>query len=120
MNSPMSDQVRAKAHLMPHFTKGSAWKSDDHAVIDRGEGCYVWDTDGNKYLDGLAGLFCTNIGHGRQDFAAVAMKQMEKLAFFPVWGYSNPPAIEAATMIAENAPGDIDEVFFRQLWLRGG
>ncbi|MDB2391944.1 aminotransferase class III-fold pyridoxal phosphate-dependent enzyme [Acidimicrobiaceae bacterium] len=110
MHSPTIDQ--AKAHLMPHFTKGAAWKSDQHAIIDRGEGCYVWDTDGTKYLDGLAGLFCTNMGHGRQDFAAAAMKQMEKLAFFPTWGFSHPPAIEAATIIAENAPGDIDEVFF--------
>jgi len=110
MSPSISEQ--AKANLLPHYTRGSAWKSDNHAVIDRGEGCYVWDTDGNKYLDGLAGLFCTNMGHGRADFAAVAMKQMEKLAYFPVWGCSNPPAAEAASMIAEQAPGDLDEVFF--------
>jgi adenosylmethionine-8-amino-7-oxononanoate aminotransferase len=112
MNPSTSEQSRAQAHLMPHYTKGSAWKASNHTVIDRGEGCYVWDTDGNKYLDGLAGLFCTNMGHGRADFASIAMKQMEKLAFFPTWGYSNPPAIEAATLIAEQAPGDIDQVFF--------
>jgi adenosylmethionine-8-amino-7-oxononanoate aminotransferase len=112
MGVSASEQAKAQAHLMPHFTKGAAWTADNHAVIDRGEGCYVWDTDGNKYLDGLAGLFCTNMGHGRSDFAAAAMKQMEKLAFFPIWGFSNPPAIEAATMIAERAPGDLDEVFF--------
>jgi len=112
MNPSTSEQSRAQAHLMPHYTKVSAWKASNHTVIDRGEGCYVWDTDGNKYLDGLAGLFCTNMGHGRADFASIAMKQMEKLAFFPTWGYSNPPAIEAATLIAEQAPGDIDQVFF--------
>ena len=111
--APSTDErALAKAHLLPHFTKGSVWNADNHAVIDRGEGCYVWDTDGEKYLDGLAGLFCTNMGHGRADFAAVAMKQMEKLAFFPTWGFSHPPAIEAAAMIAEQAPGDIDQVFF--------
>jgi len=109
--SPSTNE-QAKAHLLPHFTKGAAWNADNHAVIERGEGCYVWDTDGNKYLDGLAGLFCTNMGHGRADFAAAAMKQMEKLAFFPIWGFSNPPAAEAAAMIADAAPGDLDEVFF--------
>ena len=112
MRSSTSEQVLAKDHLLPHYTKGVAWKASNHTVIDRGEGCYVWDTDGNKYLDGLAGLFCTNMGHGRADFAAAAMKQMEKLAYFPTWGYSNPPAIEAAKLIAEHAPGDLDQVFF--------
>ncbi|MCL4120413.1 UNVERIFIED_CONTAM: hypothetical protein GTU68_023951 [Idotea baltica] len=112
MSSSTYEQGRAQAHLLPHYTKGAAWNAPNHAVIDRGEGCYVWDTDGNKYLDGLAGLFCTNMGHGRADFAAIAMKQMETLGFFHSWGYSNPPAIEAASLIAEHAPGDIDEVFF--------
>ena len=72
---------RAQAHLVPHFTKAAAWRSENLAVIDRGEGCYIWDTDGNKYLDGLAGLFCTNIGHGRSDLTAAAAKQMDQLAF---------------------------------------
>jgi len=112
MGSFASEQAKAQAHLLPHFTEGAAWNSNSLATIDRGEGCYVWDTDGNKYLDGLAGLFCTNMGHGRADFAAVAMKQMEKLAYFPNWGYSNPPAAEAAALIAGQAPGDISEVFF--------
>lgn len=107
-----NDRATAQAHLLPHFTKGAAWNSDNLGTIDRGEGCYVWDTEGNKYLDGLAGLFCTNLGHGRADLAAVASKQMEQLAYFPTWGWSNPPAAEAASMIAAQAPGDIEEVFF--------
>ncbi|WP_395153129.1 aminotransferase class III-fold pyridoxal phosphate-dependent enzyme, partial [Ilumatobacter sp.] len=118
----MTDQLRldhqhdqkaaAQSHLMPHFTKGAAWQAANLAVIDRGEGCYVWDTDGVKYLDGLAGLFCTNLGHGRSDLTAAAMKQMDRLAFYPTWGTANPPAIQAATMIADRFPGDLDEVFF--------
>jgi len=106
------DKTRAQAHLLPHFTKGSAWQHDDLKTIDRGEGCYVWDTEGNKYLDGLAGLFCTNLGHGRADLTAAAAKQMDKLAFFPNWGWSNPTAAEAASMIAAQAPGDINKAFF--------
>ncbi len=109
----MVDQrIAAQSHLMPHFTKGAAWKQQDLLVIDRGEGCYVWDTDGVQYLDGLAGLFCTNLGHGRSDLTAAAMKQMDRLAFYPTWGAANPPAIQAASMIADRFPGDLDEVFF--------
>jgi len=103
---------RARRHLSPHFTRGDAWRADDFVVIERGEGCYVWDTDGNKYLDGLAGLFCTNIGHGRSDLAAAAAKQMDKLAFYPTWGFAHPSSVEAASMIAAVAPDDLDRVFF--------
>jgi len=103
---------RARRHLSPHFTRGDAWTADDLVVIERGEGCYVWDTDGNKYLDGLAGLFCTNIGHGRSDLAAAAAKQMDKLAFYPTWGFAHPSSVEAASMIAAVAPDDLDRVFF--------
>ena len=112
MNAVDNEREIAQKHLLPHFTKGAAWNSENLATIDRGEGCYVWDTDGNKYLDGLAGLFCTNLGHGRHDLTAAAAKQMDRLAFFPNWGWSNPATAKAASMIAENAPGDIDEVFF--------
>ena len=105
-------QARAREHLLPHFTKGAAWRNDSLGVIERGEGCYVWDTEGRQYLDGLAGLFCSNLGHGRADLAAVAAKQMETLGFYPTWGWANPPAAEAASMIADVAPGDLDEVFF--------
>ena len=105
-------RAKAQSHLVPHFTKGAQWCSETHGVIERGEGCYVWDTDGNKYLDGLAGLFCTNLGHGRHDLTAAAAKQMDQLAYFPNWGWSNPATAEAAAMIAERAPGDLNHVFF--------
>jgi len=102
----------AEQHLVPHFTRGDSWRNHQFTVIDHGEGCYLWDTEGNKYLDGLSGLFCSNMGHGRADFAATAAKQMERLGYSPTWGWAHPPAIEAATAIAEAAPGDLDEVFF--------
>lgn len=109
----MPDQRElAHKYLLPHYTKGSAWNSDSLPIMERGEGCYIWDTDGNKYLDGLAGLFCTNIGHGRKDLAQVAAEQMEKLAFYSTWGFAHPPAIDAASLIAERTPGDLNEVFF--------
>ena len=108
----LDDRERARRHLVPHFTRGDAWRAGDLVVIDRGEGCYVWDEDGNKYLDALAGLFCTNIGHGRSDLTAAAAKQMDKLAFYSNWGFAHPSSIEAASMIAAVSPGDLDRVFF--------
>ena len=102
----------AQKHLVPHFTKKGAWHTDALPIIERGEGCYLFDTDGDRWLDGLAGLFCVNIGHGRTDLAAVAAEQMGRLAYSTNWGMAHPPSIEAATMIGEVAPGDVDEVFF--------
>lgn len=108
----VTDHELAEAHLMPHYTKGAAWRNDQPIMVS-GNGCYVEDDQGNEYLDGLAGLFCSNIGHGRADLAAAAAKQSEKLAFFPNWGFATPPTVQAAAMIAEFAPGDdLSEVFF--------
>jgi len=106
------DRERARRHLVPHFTSASTWNADDLVVIERGEGCYVWDADGNEHLDALAGLFCTNLGHGRSDLTAAAAKQMDQLAFSANWGFAHPSAIEAASMIASVAPDDLDRVFF--------
>ena len=78
----------------------------------RGEGCYLWDDKGDRYLDGLSGLFCVNIGHGRADLAAAAAAQAEKLAFATNWSAAHPPSSEAAALIASLAPGDLDVVFF--------
>ncbi len=105
-------RIRAQAHLVPHFTRGAAWCRDDLVVMQRGEGCYIHDNEGARYLDGLSGLFCTNLGHGRTDLVAAAAEQMGRLAYYPTWGYANEPASRAAEMIAEVAPGDLSEVFF--------
>jgi len=102
----------AQKHLIPHFTPNAAWQNDALPIIERGEGCYLHDTEGNEYLDGLAGLFCVNIGHGRPDLSAAAAKQMDTLAFSTNWGFAHPPAIEAAEMIAGFAPDDLSETFF--------
>ena len=110
---PATNRELAQRHLMPHYTKGAAWNSAQMPVIVSGDGCYVEDEDGGRYLDGLSGLFCSNLGHGRTDLAAAAGKQAEQLAFFPNWGFATPPTIQAAAMIADVAPGDdLSEVFF--------
>jgi adenosylmethionine-8-amino-7-oxononanoate aminotransferase len=102
----------ARRHLVPHFTKTAAWNSPDLPVFVRGEGAYLYDDAGRRVLDGLSGLFCVQVGHGRADYGAVAAKQMETLGFTTNWGVVSPPSIEAATLIAELAPGDLEHVFF--------
>jgi len=105
-------RARARRHLFPHFTRGSVWRDEDLPVIVRGEGCHLYDDRGRRWLDGLAGLFCVNIGHGRRDIAAAATTQMEQLAYWTNWSAAHPASVEAATLIAGLAPGDLDKVFF--------
>ena len=78
----------------------------------RGEGAYVWDQHGKRYLDGLAGLFTSQIGHGRTELGQAASKQANELAYFPLWTYAHPRAIELAERIASLTPGDLNRVFF--------
>ena len=81
-------------------------------IIVRGEGCYVYDAHGKRYLDGLSSLFCVNIGHGRADIAQAGAEQAKELEFFTNWSYAHPPAIELAAKVASLAPGDLNRVFF--------
>ena len=81
-------------------------------IIVRGEGPYVWDEHGNRYLDGLSALFCVNAGHGRTELGDAAARQVAELDFFTIWSYAHPRAIELATRIASLAPGDLNRVFF--------
>jgi len=78
----------------------------------RGEGCHVYDQHGTRYLDGLAALFCVNIGHGRGDVAQAGADQAKELGFFTNWSYAHPKSIELAARIAALAPGDLNRVFF--------
>jgi len=96
-----------------HFTRMGAYDENrDIPVIDRGEGVYVYDTDGKRYLDGLSGLFVVQVGHGRVELAEAAAKQASKLAYFPQWGYAHTPGVELADRIAQLAPADLNRVFF--------
>ncbi len=105
-------QQAAKDHLWMHFTRHGQYDEADVPVIVKGEGAYIWDAKGRRYLDGLAGLFVSQLGHGRTDLAEVAAKQASELAFHPLWSYAHPSAIELAHKIAGLAPGDLNRVFF--------
>jgi adenosylmethionine-8-amino-7-oxononanoate aminotransferase len=102
----------ARRHLWMHFTRMSTYADHEIPVIERGEGAYVWDSHGKRYLDGLSGLFVVQAGHGRQELADAAGKQAAQLGYFPLWSYAHPSAIELAERLASYAPGDINRVFF--------
>jgi adenosylmethionine-8-amino-7-oxononanoate aminotransferase len=81
-------------------------------VIVRGDGCYVYDEHGRRYLDGLSALYCVNIGHGRGELADAAAEQARELGFYTNWSYAHPRSIELAARIAGLAPGNLNRVFF--------
>ncbi len=105
-------QSLAYRHLWMHFTNMSSYKEGDVPIITHGEGCHIFDTNGDKYIDGLSGLFVSQVGHGRKSIAKAMAEQAEKLAFFPIWSYAHEPAVELATRLAGLAPGDLNRVFF--------
>ncbi len=105
-------QEKAKRHLWLHFTRMSSYADADMQVIVRGEGQYVYDQNGKRYLDGLAGLFVSQIGHGRTEVAEAGARQAAELAYFPLWSYAHPQAIDLADRLAAMAPGDLNRVFF--------
>jgi adenosylmethionine-8-amino-7-oxononanoate aminotransferase len=105
-------QDLARRHLWMHFTRMGAYQHAEIPIIVRGEGCYVYDEHGNRYLDALSALFCVNIGHGRADIAQAGADQAKDLGFFTNWSYAHPPAIRLASRIASLAPGDLNRVFF--------
>ncbi len=105
-------QDQARRHLWMHFSRLSAFAEHEIPIIVRGEGCYVYDEHGTRYLDGLSALFCVNLGHGRADLVQAGADQARRLGFFTTWSYAHPPAIELASRIARLAPGDLNRVFF--------
>src|SRR3977135_3874633 len=99
-------QALAQGHLWLHFTRMGAYDDHEVPVIERGEGCYVYDTHGKRYLDGLSALYCVNVGHGRAELGEAAAEQAKQLGFYTNWSYAHPRSIELAARIAELAPGD--------------
>jgi adenosylmethionine-8-amino-7-oxononanoate aminotransferase len=110
MSSDLQEQ--AKRHLWMHFTRLGSFADTDVPVIVRGEGCYVYDENGKRYLDGLSALYCVNVGHGRAELGEAAADQAKELGFYTNWSYAHPRSIELAVRIADLAPGNLNRVFF--------
>src|ERR1700744_2957559 len=105
-------QEAAKRNMWLHFTRMGSYAKAEMPVIVRGSGQYLYDTRGKRYLDGLAGLFVSQIGHGRTEVAEAGARQAAELAYFPLWSYAHPQAIELAERLAGKAPGNLNRVFF--------
>jgi len=103
-------QQAARDHLWLHFTRMAG---HDPPIIVRGEGCYLEDSEGRRYLDALAGLFTVQVGYSYgEEMGQAALEQMRELPFYTNWSYAHPRAIELAQEIASLAPGTLNRVFF--------
>ena len=106
-------QRAARDHLWLHFTRMSAYEGSEVPIIVRGDGCYLEDANGKRYLDALAGLFSVNIGYGYgEEMGEAAAAQMRELPFYTNWSYAHPRAIELANEVASLTPGDLNRFFF--------
>ena len=100
----------ARDHLWLHFTRMAG---HEPPIIVRGEGCYLEDSEGRRYLDALAGLFAVQVGYSYgEEMGQAALEQMRELPFYTNWTYAHPRAIELAQEVASLAPGDLNRVFF--------
>jgi adenosylmethionine-8-amino-7-oxononanoate aminotransferase len=111
--TPLDLQKAARDHLWLHFTRMGGYRDADVPIIVRGEGCYLEDANGKRYLDALAGLFAVQIGYSYgEEMGEAAADQMRELPFYTNWSYAHPRAIELAHEVASLAPGDLNRVFF--------
>ncbi len=111
--SPAELQQAARDHLWLHFTRMGGYRDTEVPVIVRGEGCYLEDANGKRYLDALAGLFAVQIGYSYgEEVGEAAAAQMRELPYYTNWSYAHPRAIELAAEVARLAPGDLNRVFF--------
>jgi adenosylmethionine-8-amino-7-oxononanoate aminotransferase len=106
-------QKLAKDHLWLHFTRMGGYADGEVPIIVRGDGCYLEDANGKRYLDALAGLFAVQIGYSYgEEVGEAAAAQMRELPFYTNWSYAHPRAIELAAEVASLTPGDLNRVFF--------
>ena len=106
-------QALDAAHHLHPFNDNAALAKRGTRILTKGEGVYVWDSEGNKMLDAFAGLWCVNIGYGRKELGEVASKQMTQLAYYnSFFSCTTEPTVRLAAKLAELCPGDLNHVFF--------
>ncbi|WP_372993453.1 aminotransferase class III-fold pyridoxal phosphate-dependent enzyme, partial [Sulfitobacter sp.] len=100
-------------HLLHPYSDFATFKDEGSQVIESANGIHVTDSTGRKLLDGIAGLWCVNIGHGRRDMAEAIAKQVMDMQYYNPFGHStNVPAAEFGAWLAEHTPGDLNHVFY--------
>ena len=117
MSKVMTLDLREAAHdhLLMHYTRNGAFGPgrQELVVLERGEGPYVFDTEGNRYFDALSALFCSQLGYSYgEELASAAAAQMARLPFATTWGFAHPAAVQLAERLAQLAPSGLDHVFF--------
>ncbi len=106
-------QALDAAHHIHPFSDRAAMNAKGARVITRSNGVYLWDSEGEKLLDGMAGLWCVNLGYGRQELVDAAARQMSQLPYYNTFFQTtHPPAVMLSSKLAELAPGDLNHVFF--------
>ena len=106
-------QQHDSQHIIHPFVDNSALQKKGARIMSRAKGIYIWDEKGNKYLDAFAGLWCVNLGYGRQELIDAASKQMAELPYYNLFfNTSTKPAVELAKALADIAPPHINHVFF--------
>lgn len=114
-NNPQTREwqaLSAEHHLAP-FSDYKQLKEKGPRIITKAQGVHLWDSEGNKILDGMAGLWCVAIGYGREELADAASKQMRELPYYNLFFQTaHPPALELAKAISDIAPAGMNHVFF--------
>lgn len=104
---------QADEHLIRHMEDMTETRAHPLDIFERGEGCYIYDSEGKKYLDALSALFCVEIGYSYGDeIAEAAAAQLREIGYHPVWGSTHPRAIELAAVVAELAPEGLNHTIF--------
>ena len=100
-------------HNVHPWTDFATFKEQGSLVVAESEGCYVYDAEGARYLDGIGGLWCVNIGYGNEEMAQAIAEQARRMTYYSTFGHiTTPPAAELAAKLAELAPGPLNHVFF--------
>jgi len=103
---------RAFRSLWPGFTDIGRHRAEGIPTIVRGDRCYVFDARGNRFFDAISGLFCVNVGYGRESIANAVADQLRTLSYVSPFGYASPAAVELAEELAARAPNGFGRVFF--------
>src|SRR3989339_678674 len=105
-------QNKDKQYIWHPFTQMEDWEKNDQLVIEKGDGIYLYDTDKNKYIDGISSLWVTIHGHRKKKINQAIIKQLNKVAHSTLLGLANVPSIELAKKLVEIAPKGLAKVFY--------
>ena len=113
-NTPTEADLTAwdRDHHLHPWAGVEGFGTDEYMRVNTADGIYLWDADGKRYIDGPGGMWCMQIGYGRQEMADAISAQVMQMPYASPWSFTSEPAAVLARMIAERAPGDLNSVHF--------